>query len=57
MEILRDAFTKSDLSKETSYEYSNVLDLHNRIKSACKATKMNISEVASTLVQMQENQN
>ena len=54
MEILRDAFTKRYLSKETSYEYSYVLDLHNRIKSACKAAQMNTSEVASQSVQRQE---
>ena len=54
MEILRDAFTKRDLSKETSYEYFYVFDLHNRIKSACQAAQMNISEVASKSIQRQE---
>ena len=54
MEILMDAFTKRDLSKGTSYEYFYMLDLHNRIKSACQAAQMNISEVATKSIQRQE---
>ncbi|GFR67205.1 transposon Tf2-11 polyprotein [Elysia marginata] len=46
-EILRDIFTNKDLSQDTSYDYHYVLDLHNRIKSACKAAQENLSQVVA----------
>ena len=54
MEILHDLYTNKDLSKDTSYEYHFVLDLHNRVKSACKAAQMSISQVATESIARQD---
>ncbi|GFR95393.1 reverse transcriptase [Elysia marginata] len=56
MEILSDLFTRKDLSKDTAYDYYYVLELHNRIKSACKVAQENISQVVADTLNKQDKQ-
>ncbi|KAK3784448.1 hypothetical protein RRG08_039449 [Elysia crispata] len=54
MENLSEIFTNKNLSVETASQYHLVVDLYNRIRSACKSTQENARNSASNSMDMHE---